>query len=819
MRDRLVGTRRENDQPPDTLTRLIGGMLIMRLYGAIEKVEPQDDGTVRVHGIASSEVVDDQGEIVRADAMRAAIPDYMRFPALREMHQLSAAGTTLEAEVGDDGTTRIVAHVVDPIAISKVRNQVYRGFSIGGRVTQREAGNPKAITGLVLNEISLVDRPANPEAIFDCWKASAASEAISSRAESPLPATVSPAPTQEPFNPPVQIWACGVADHHHRGKGDAVKCLEARALGATNVHLPPSLQTTLTSRTVSNLKADSASKTEAAIGAAKKAIETAEGALAKLAPAGQQGADDRENGSVSGSLLEGHRELIYADPGYQPDGKHRYPIDTERHVRAAWNYINRPSNARRYTTDQVGRIRAAIIAAWKEKIDIEGPPSATGDEKASSAALTKALCDVGHVAQIIHDLDWLQDALEVEAAIEGDDSPQPPRLQSIISELCCFLNGLVAEETGELLGDVQVDEACPPQRTAELIAMTASAPGAARIAALLKTGNPHMQKLAAALLATSLPLAKAGAKHSQGDQALVDMALCACDKCLKIDGLSVEEEAHMAKACDHLREAGATPSETSTVDAAGNIEHLAQQLAPPSSDFRPGDNATVDSSKGSGAIAGARGKRGRAHQNLMDIAHECIGKLTGGMACFQLSPSSDLGPAPMGSADTAEVAKTGARHSAETMAHLRTAHGHLVAAGAKCDAAGIGEEEHQGTEFESVKTLRTEDLAKVLADERAEKTALVKALGEMVPLLDRLSKRVDDIASTPLPPLTIARGSVSVSKQQDGGNTRSASDNPLSPEEIASALAKMSKEEQTLTLIKASYANPIPVLGAATGER
>src|SRR4051795_7664116 len=143
----------------------------MRLYGAIEKVEPQDDGTVRVHGIATSETVDDQGEIVRAEAIRAALADYMRFPALREMHQLSAAGTTLEAEVCENGTTRIVAHVVDPVAVAKVKNQVYRGFSIGGHVTQREAGNPKTITSLVLNEISLVDRPANPKAIFDCWKA------------------------------------------------------------------------------------------------------------------------------------------------------------------------------------------------------------------------------------------------------------------------------------------------------------------------------------------------------------------------------------------------------------------------------------------------------------------------------------------------------------------------------------------------------------------------------------------------------------------------------------------------------------------------
>jgi len=249
----------------------------MRLYGAIEKVEPQDDGTVRVHGIASSEVVDDQGEIVRADAMRAAIPDYMRFPALREMHQLSAAGTTLEAEVGDDGATRIVAHVVDPIAITKVRNQVYRGFSIGGRVTLREAGNPKAITGLVLNEISLVDRPANPEAIFDCWKASSFSDAIRPRAEWRLPPTVSPAPTREPFNPPIQIWACGVADHHHRAKGEAVKCLEERVLGETKVHLPASPRTTLTSPPVSNQEADSPAKTEAAIDAAKRAIEPKSG--------------------------------------------------------------------------------------------------------------------------------------------------------------------------------------------------------------------------------------------------------------------------------------------------------------------------------------------------------------------------------------------------------------------------------------------------------------------------------------------------------------------------------------------------------------
>jgi hypothetical protein len=203
----------------------------MRLYGAIQKVEPQDDGTVRVYGIATSEAVDEQGEIVRADAIRAAIPEYMRFPALREMHQLSAAGTTLEAEVGEDGTTRVVAHVVDPVAVSKVRNQVYRGFSIGGRVTQREAGNPKTITGLVLTEISLVDRPANPEAIFDCWKAAIASVA-SRRVLEQVVTTDSPeasewaSSAQEPFNAPIQIWSCGVSAHRHLAKAEALKCMK-----------------------------------------------------------------------------------------------------------------------------------------------------------------------------------------------------------------------------------------------------------------------------------------------------------------------------------------------------------------------------------------------------------------------------------------------------------------------------------------------------------------------------------------------------------------------------------------------------------------
>lgn len=142
-----------------------------KLYAEIAKMEAQDDGTVKVWGYASSEAVDSDGEIIAAEAMKAAIPDYMKFGAVREMHGSNAAGTAIEINVEDDGRTFFGAHIVDPVAVTKVKTGVYKGFSIGGSVTARDELNKSQITGLKLKEISLVDRPANPDAVFTCYKA------------------------------------------------------------------------------------------------------------------------------------------------------------------------------------------------------------------------------------------------------------------------------------------------------------------------------------------------------------------------------------------------------------------------------------------------------------------------------------------------------------------------------------------------------------------------------------------------------------------------------------------------------------------------
>jgi len=139
----------------------------MRLYAPIAKI---DEAQHMVFGYASTEALDSQGEIVKREALEAALPDYMRFANIREMHQPSAVGIATEAEMDERGLY-LAARIVDPTAWEKVTGGVYKGFSIGGSVVARDRVQKHVITGVKLSEISLVDRPANPEAVFTMYKA------------------------------------------------------------------------------------------------------------------------------------------------------------------------------------------------------------------------------------------------------------------------------------------------------------------------------------------------------------------------------------------------------------------------------------------------------------------------------------------------------------------------------------------------------------------------------------------------------------------------------------------------------------------------
>jgi hypothetical protein len=692
----------------------------MRIYFPIAKV----DGEQReVWGYASTEARDDQGEIVTREALTAALGDYMKFANIREMHQLSAVGVAKEAAVDDKGLY-VGAKIVDDQAWQKVVQGVYKGYSIGGRVTDRDPTDYKVITGLILNEISLVDRPANPEAVFDYWKAAG-----------------DPRGPGASFEAPLAIWTCGVREHRHSSKSEATKCQQA--IAASGVRLIAATQGEF-------------------------------GNLAHSLAKGENGGADRAS----------HEELLYADPGYQADGKKRYPVDTEKHIRAAWNFINRPRNARRYTSSQLAEIKSRIVSAWKAKIDRAGPPLAGEAQpelgRPKDLALTKALWDVGHFARIILELKWLEEALAAEAIGEADDSPQPLRLQVIIAELCAFLTALVAEETQEILDDPEINSVTAEARAAEIVLMAAGASGGALLAQLCRDGGPRTRKMASALFAK--------ARHSEGDQSLLDLAYNAVDKCMAMNGLLFAEKNHMAAARDALLAAGATAGD-GTADTT--LDQAPLTLRVPASDPVARRGMLGSSMRATShpaaevleAVAAALGKKGTGQQALMDIAHDCIGKLTDGMCCT--------------------AAKTGARHSQETIGHLAKAHDHLVLAGAKCDAEGLGTDTEGEPVESSPKAGVSGDVTKTLAEERAEKTVLIATLADILPKLDYLTKRVEDIARTPLPPLTLAKNLSSISKQQD------ARANVLSSDELADAFARMSKEEQTLTLIKASYGRPI----------
>jgi hypothetical protein len=70
-------------------------------------------------------------------------------------------------------------------------------------------------------------------------------------------------------------------------------------------------------------------------------------------------------------------DVTYADPGYQKDGKKRYPLDSAAHCRAAWSYINMPKNAAEYTAEQLSSIKSKIKAAAKKfGIDISDESNA-----------------------------------------------------------------------------------------------------------------------------------------------------------------------------------------------------------------------------------------------------------------------------------------------------------------------------------------------------------------------------------------------------------------------------------------------------------
>ena len=302
-----------------------------------------------VSGYASTPTEDSDGEIVTLDAIKAALPDYMQYANIREMHQLKAVGKAQEANTDEMGLF-ITAKIIDDQAWQKCLEKVYTGFSIGGRKLDKKG---KKITKLNLSEISIVDRPANGDCTFAIAK---------NRKE-------------------LQINQIGyLIKEELTAEQKAIKKM-AKAVESMAKANPPAAHDGFSLPAKTKEDIDKTNENNIACEAHGK-IDCVE--CKKVI--NKEKEDKKPYGDVD-----------YADKGYQEDGIHRYPINTEEHIRAAWNYINQQKNYDKYKPEDGAKVKSAIVSAWKAHIDASGPASAQSKEekkkakKIAKAELYKAL--------------------------------------------------------------------------------------------------------------------------------------------------------------------------------------------------------------------------------------------------------------------------------------------------------------------------------------------------------------------------------------------------------------------------------------------
>lgn len=141
--------------------------------GFITKSERTPEGHLMVFGKATGPDLDLDGQICDPKWLKTAMPEWMKWANLREMHGPVAAGVGKELSAsGDDWNLK--ALVVDRNAAEKVEAGVYKGFSIGIKNPQlvKDARAPGGmIIGGRVVEVSLVDRPCNPDATMGIAKA------------------------------------------------------------------------------------------------------------------------------------------------------------------------------------------------------------------------------------------------------------------------------------------------------------------------------------------------------------------------------------------------------------------------------------------------------------------------------------------------------------------------------------------------------------------------------------------------------------------------------------------------------------------------
>lgn len=153
-------------------------------WAPITKTVKEDDGTLLVYGPAASSALDRDQQRLDESWLDQAMPRWMaEGGGVREQHDSKrAVGVGVGLSKGDDGSHLLTARIVDPVAVKKIEHGVLRGFSVGIKNPKVQMGKADAPNGLVVAgdviEVSVVDRPANGECLFELAKADAAGDLV-----------------------------------------------------------------------------------------------------------------------------------------------------------------------------------------------------------------------------------------------------------------------------------------------------------------------------------------------------------------------------------------------------------------------------------------------------------------------------------------------------------------------------------------------------------------------------------------------------------------------------------------------------------------
>lgn len=165
----------------------------MKFSFPISKTEPLGDGRLLVEGIATSDAIDLQNERLLFDGSVKALSKWLETgPAVREQHDpAKAVGRGMEMiPLTEEKAIKVRVFVSKgaPETQAKVMDGTLAAFSVGGEpkaweMKKHGKKSVREISDWDMHELSLVDRPANPDCRIDLVKNDRISDAVAKGAD------------------------------------------------------------------------------------------------------------------------------------------------------------------------------------------------------------------------------------------------------------------------------------------------------------------------------------------------------------------------------------------------------------------------------------------------------------------------------------------------------------------------------------------------------------------------------------------------------------------------------------------------------------